>query len=69
MITFVGSTFSFDRELWLGGFSNVGYFDIKEERKGKVVGSVLVCSTDIVFETGWSGCRRVHAASVGKDVK
>ena len=40
--------------------------DIDEAREGKVIGAVSVCHTEIVFETGWLGYRRVHAVSVKK---
>ena len=38
--TIVGSTFGFDREIWVGGVAVVGDIDIDEAKEGKVGGVV-----------------------------
>ena len=68
MSAVVGLTDSFDRELCLGGVVGVGDVDIDKSREGKLGGAVSVRRMDIVFGIGWSGQRRVHAASDEKGV-
>ena len=51
----MGSTIGFDGGLWLGGVAGVGNVEIYKSREGKVVGSISVLRTDIVFDTCWSG--------------
>ena len=65
----VGSKIGFDGELWLGGVSGFGEVDMDEPREGKVGGVVSVRHTDIMFDMGFLGQMRVHAASDEKGVK
>ena len=67
--TVVGSTVLFDGELWVGSVAGVGDVDIDEASDRKVGGVVSLGRTEIVFNIGFSGYRRVHAASVEKGVK
>ena len=69
MSAVVGLTFGFDWKLWIGGVAGVGDVDTIKAREGKLGGSVLVCRTEIVFEFGWYGYSRVHAASIKRGVK
>ena len=65
----MGLVFGFDRGLWLGVVSGVGDVDVNEAMEGRMGGAVLVCWTEIVFVTGWSRYRRIHANSVENFVK
>ena len=51
------------------GCAGVSDVDINEASDGKVRGVVSLSRTDIVFEIGFSGYRRVHASSEDNGVK
>ena len=50
-------------EIWVGGVAGVGDVDINEASDGKVGGVVSLSWTEIVFEIGCLGYRRVHTTS------
>ena len=52
-----------------GGIYGVGDVDIEKTSGGKVGGVVSLSQTDILFEIGFSGYRRVHAASKDNRVR